>query len=84
LYNGEAKGYRSTVKVQVRISARKILSVKVIEHNEARPRTAIMEMPRRIALARDTKGVDVVTGATVTSNAILAAVEAAVEYAKTK
>lgn len=75
---GEAEGYGGTLKVTVTMNGDDITSVKVIEHNETEGvgTRAINALPAAIAEA-DSIEVDGVSGATVTSNAIKAAVSQA-------
>lgn len=81
-YTGEADGHNGKVKVEVEVDSEKILSVKVIENDEtdgiADP--AIENIPAKIVEGQ-TLAVDTVAGATVTSDAILAAVEEALKEA---
>lgn len=78
-YVGTGVGHNGDVKVEVKFSADKITSVKVVEHEESDNigSTAIERMPGVIE-DKQTLNVDTVTGATFTSNAILQAVEDAV------
>jgi NosR/NirI family nitrous oxide reductase transcriptional regulator len=57
----------------------KIIDAGVNSHSEDRPQTAIKDIPARIKDAQSTQ-VDAVTGATVTSRAIMRAAQAALEY----
>lgn len=75
-YTGSAKGMNDEVKVEVTVQAGKITQVVIKEHKESAGISdpAIQEMPNKIVEAQSTK-VDVVTNASITSNAIKAAVE---------
>ncbi len=77
VYTASAKGNNADVKVEVEVSATEIVSVKVVEHQETPGISdkAISELPATIVAAQGL-GVDAVSGATVTSKAILEAVAA--------
>ncbi|NLC65968.1 MAG: FAD-dependent oxidoreductase [Clostridium sp.] len=81
-YTGEADGHNGKVKVEVEVDAEKILSVKVLENEETEgiADPAIENIPAKI-VADQTLAVDTVAGATVTSEAILLAVEEALKEA---
>lgn len=76
---GEAEGYGGTIRVTVTRAGEDITSVKVTEHHETEGvgSRAIDALPALIAEA-DSIEVDGVSGATVTSNAIKAAVAKAI------
>jgi len=81
-YSATAAGRNGDLTVEVTVTAEKIESVKVTEHAEtagiADP--AITGIPEKI-VAGQTLAVDAVGGATLTSDAILAAAEAALAQA---
>ncbi len=72
---GEAQGYGGTLRVTVTMNGSDITNVTVTEHNETEGvgTRAIDALPEAIANA-DSVEVDIVSGATVTSNAIKEAV----------
>lgn len=74
-YLGEGKGMGGSVKVVVTMEADKIVAVEVVEHNETAGLSdpAIANIPQAIVDAQSVD-VDSVSGATLTSNAIKAAV----------
>ena len=81
-YTAEAQGHNGPVTVSVTFSGTEITAVEVVSHKETqgisdRP---IKDIPEAI-VANQSLAVDVITGATNTSNAILAAVEDAVKQA---
>ncbi len=78
VYEGSANGMGGAVKVAVTVSGGKITAVEVVEHSETAGISdpAIEQIPAKIVEAQSTD-VDAVTGATVTSEAIKAAVKAA-------
>lgn len=77
-YTGEGAGFHGTLKVEVEVDAEKILSVTVTEHEETPGygTNAVDQLPGVIVDAQSL-AVDVIAGATFSSNAILDAVEAA-------
>ncbi|NLK45554.1 MAG: FAD-dependent oxidoreductase [Treponema sp.] len=77
-YEGTATGHNGNVVVSVTVANGKIASVEVIQHEETAGLcdAAIAEIPATIVKKNSTK-IDVVSGATVTSKAIIAATEAA-------
>ena len=81
-YTGTAAGKNGDVKVEVTFSANAIDSVKVVEHTETAGISdgAIENMPAAI-VENQSLAVDTVSGATVTSEAILNAVADAVAQA---
>ena len=82
IYEGEAMGM-DTLRVSVEISEGNITSVEIIEENESEgyKETALEAIPAAIVESNSTD-VDAVAGATVTSNAIIEAVNNALESAK--
>lgn len=81
-YEAEAQGRNGIVKVEVTFSDDAIVSIEVKEHAETAGLSdpAINELPGEI-VQYQSLGVDVKSGATITSNAILEAVAAAVAMA---
>lgn len=75
-YTAIAKGHNGDVNVEVVFDENSIVSVKVLEHSETAglSDTPIQRIPEEI-VSKQTLAIDTVTGATVTSKAILAAVE---------
>ncbi len=84
VYIGEAQGIRKHLKVQVTLENGYITQLEVIEHYEKGAyyyETPIKEIPEEIIRTQSLQ-VDVVSGATLTSNGILDAVRDALEQAK--
>lgn len=77
-YVGEAEGMNGPVKLEVTTDDSKIEKIEIKEHSETPGVSdgAIEQMPERI-VDNQSLNVDVVSGATMTSNAILAAAEEA-------
>lgn len=81
-YLGVAKGQEGDVKVKVTVVDGVIKSVEVVEQKESAPSTALTDVPAAIVAANSADIVDHVTNATVTSNAIKAAVQDALSQVK--
>lgn len=81
-YTGTAAGRNGDVVVSVTVNNGKIASVDIVQHEETAGLSdaAIAEIPAAIVKKNSTK-VDAVSGATVTSKAIMAAVDAALANA---
>ena len=81
-YTGEGDGKGGKVKVSVEVDDNNILKVNVLENDETKgiADAAIEKIPSKIVEGQ-TLAVDAVTGATITSNAILEAAEAALKEA---
>lgn len=70
-YSGEGMGFRGQVYVDVTVKDAKIVSVNITRHKEDRVFSSTTVVPKRIVEKQGVKGVDAVTGATVTSGAII-------------
>lgn len=78
-------GFRGPVDVEVAVAGGRIASIRILRHKEDMYfyHLAVPEMPNRLAGRQDVKGVDAVTGATVTAEAVLnAATKALAEAMK--
>ena len=77
-YSGEAQGYGGTVSVEVVVTDQEIIEVIAVGENETPGigSIAIDQLPLNI-VAKQSLGVDVISGCTFTSNAIIEAAEAA-------
>lgn len=82
-YQGEARGKDGVVKVSVTVNSNSITEVKVIQSNETAGigDKAVAQIPKEIVKGQ-TLNVDTVAGATVTSEAIIAATKDALAKAK--
>lgn len=82
---GSARTGRGPVKVKVTFSPDAITAVKIARHNETPgiAAKALKQMPERI-LAAQTDKVDTVSGATLTSRAILRAAAQCINNHRTK
>lgn len=81
VYAGKSNGYEGTLRVAVTVEDGKIHQVEVTHHRESRPRNAVHEIPARIVRKNSVK-VDAVSGATITSDAIMRAVKKALRDAQ--
>ena len=81
-YSGTAAGRNGDIVVSVTVTNGKIASVDIVQHEETAgiSDASIAEIPAAIVKKNSTK-VDAVSGATVTSKAIMAAVDAALANA---
>lgn len=79
-YEGACRGFVDTVRVAVHITRGRIDSLSVVKAREDRPWTALHIMPERIVRANSLL-VDAVSGASVTSCAVVAAVDQALASA---
>ena len=82
-YRGESDGYEDKIIVDVTVKNDKIVSVKVVSQAESRAKDSMKVIPERILQAQKPK-VDAVTGATISSKAIMKAVEKALKQASAK
>ena len=82
-YSAEAAGFGGALTVEVTFSAEEITDVTVIEHNETPDLAddALAEIPQAIVEAQSSD-VDSVSGATMTSEAIKAAVRDCIDQAQ--
>ena len=82
-YIGEANGFGGTVKVKVTMDGDKIAKIEVLSHSETAGVSdpAFESIPEAIINAQSTQ-VDAVAGATISSKAIMAAVEDALSKVK--
>jgi len=79
-YEGVAEGYGGEIRVEVTMDGDTIVAVEVLEHSETPGLSdpAINNIPQRI-VENNSTDVDVQSGATETSEGIMAAVENALE-----
>lgn len=77
-YEGEAEGYHGSIKVSVIVSDTAIESIEVTEHSETIGADAVTNLAEDIVKAQSL-AVDTYSGATVSSEAMLEAVENALE-----
>ena len=79
-YVGSAQGYGGPIKVEVKTTDSKILSLDILEQKETKGISdfALKSIPKEI-IENQTLGVDTVAGATFTSNAIIEATKNALK-----
>jgi uncharacterized protein with FMN-binding domain len=70
-YTAESMGYAGPIQVAVTVQGDRILAVKVTKYQEKQYYTALTDTPAQIVRKQGIKGVDAVTSATVTSEAIM-------------
>ena len=82
-YKGEALGYGGDVEVEVEVDASTIKSVTVTSNSETEGlgSVAIEKIPPQIVEKQGTEGVEKVAGATKSSDAIISAVNSALDKA---
>ena len=81
IYDGEGRDGPVKVKAKVTVENQRISNIELLEHRTWKGKAAENVIPARI-IAEQTTKVDAVSGATVSSRAIMNAVEAAVRKAK--
>ncbi len=78
VFIGEAQGNNGPIKVEVTIKDKEIKDIKIVENSESDfTKTVFEELPTTI-IETNSADVDVITGATMTSNAIIEAVKDAI------
>jgi len=71
VYTADSIAYAGPLYVQVTVQGGRIESVRVTKHGEKQFYSALTDTPAQIVRKQGVKGVDAVTGATMTSEAIL-------------
>ena len=79
---GVGKGFECDVKVKGTMDGDKIAKTEVVEQKESMPQTAMEDIPARVIAAQSVEGIDVVTGSTVSSNALIQAIKDALSQVK--
>lgn len=81
-YVASAQGYRSEIKVETTIQNRQLSEVKILEQNETSILTdqAFKKLPKQM-IEKQSLDVDLATGATTTSKAIVEAVKQTIQQA---
>jgi len=70
-YTAESIAYAGPLHVEAEVKGGKIQAVRVTKHQEKQFYSALTDTPKQIVAKQGVKGVDAVTGATMTSEAIL-------------
>jgi uncharacterized protein with FMN-binding domain len=81
-YTGSSKGFRAPVNVKVTVKDGRIESVKIVQHKEDWAARSLTDIPEQIVQKQNVRSIDMLTGATYTSEAILNAVCNALGTAK--
>lgn len=81
-YEGEGEGIHGKIRVAVTVDAEKILQIEVLEHHESAGISdlPVIQLPEDV-LATQSLGVDVIAGASYTSNGVLDAIAMALQAA---
>ena len=77
IYQGSSRGFRGIVRVQVIVSDAGIEDIEILENNEDAYALEAMEELRDLILETGSTDLDVISGATVSCNAFLDALEEA-------
>ncbi len=80
-YRGSGTGYDAPIDVKVTVKGGKIEAIAVTNARESRPYRSIKDIPTQIIKAQSLR-IDAVTGATMTSNAVIMAVAKALAEGK--
>ncbi len=70
-YQGRSVGYAGDVHIEVAVRGGRIESVVVTSHKEKQFYSALTDTPKQIVAKQGLKGIDAVSGATITSEAII-------------
>jgi uncharacterized protein with FMN-binding domain len=70
-YRASSLGYEAPVEIEVTVRAGRITDLRVTSHREKQYYSSLTDMPRRIIEMQSVKGVDAITSATITSEAII-------------
>jgi uncharacterized protein with FMN-binding domain len=80
-YRASSVGYKGDVYIEVGVRSHRISSVRVTQHEEKQFYSAMTDVPGKIVAQQGVKGVDAVSGATITSEAIINATAKALSEA---
>jgi len=70
-YQAQSIGYAGDVHVEVTVAGGRIEAVRVTEHKEKQFYSALTDTPKQIIAKQGVTGIDAVSGATITSEAII-------------
>ena len=70
-YKSNSIGYVGPIEVAVTVKNKRIEKVEVTNHKEKQFYASLTEIPQRIVAKQSVKGIDMTTGATITSEAIV-------------
>ncbi len=71
VYKGDNMSFVGQLYVEVTVKNHRIESVEVVKHKDKQYFTALTDTPKQLVEKQSIKGVDAVTGATITSEAII-------------
>ena len=77
IYEGEGRGFYGTISLRVFVSRAGIEDIEILEHNESPFSVSVMEELIELALEYNTSNLDAISGATVSSEGFLSALDAA-------
>jgi uncharacterized protein with FMN-binding domain len=80
-YKASSVAYERTLEVAVTVKGSRIESVRVTQHHEKQYYTALTATPREIVEKQTVKGIEAVSGATITSEAVINATAKALSAA---
>lgn len=82
IYTGEATGFGGTITVETTVSDSKIEKIEIVEHSESEGISdpALETIPKTI-VDQQSLAIDTISGATITSEAIIEATQKALEQA---
>jgi uncharacterized protein with FMN-binding domain len=82
VYTAGADGYQGVLEVAVRVEDGWIQSVRVVKNPDNLAPALLEKLAARIVESQGTRGVDAVTGATITTRALIDAVDKALSRAQ--
>lgn len=82
-YRGQAEGYHSIIEVEVEVDEYNILEITIVSHEEPDILADIVmdKIPKQV-IKKNSTDVDIVSGATLTSERLLLAIENALKEAR--
>ncbi len=82
-YQGAAEGYGGELKVEVKVESGELIEISIIDHEETEriAETPFKRIPAQIIENQSTEDIEMVTGATMTSEALIDAVDDALDKA---
>jgi len=81
-YSETSAGYEAPIRVEVKVAAGKITSVRVTQHREKQYYSALRNTPAKIIAKQHVKDIDATIGATITAQAIVNATAKALNRAR--
>jgi len=81
VFQGSARGYNGMITVKVTVSEHQITSIQIVESPEYEKPDPFNTLPQQIIANQDLEDIDVISGATITSQALINAVRNALSSA---